>query len=148
MAFDLSRFINAQQEVYTSAFSELRAGCKRGHWMWFVFPQLRGLGHSEMSRFYGLANIAEATAYLQHPVLGYRLIECTDAVLRLGNISLNHIFGSPDNMKFISSMTLFSLIDETPDVFGKALAKFNDGNPDPVTIRLTNKGPSKEPGSN
>ena len=116
--------------------------------MWFVFPQLRGLGHSEMSRFYGLANIAEATAYLQHPVLGYRLIECTDAVLRLGNISLNHIFGSPDNMKFISSMTLFSLIDETPDVFGKALAKFNDGNPDPVTIRLTNKGPSKGPGAN
>jgi len=107
--------------------------------MWFVFPQLSGLGHSEMSKFYGLANIAEATAYLQHPILGHRLVECTNAVLQLGNISLNHIFGFPDNIKFISSMTLFSLIDEAPDVFDKALAKFNDGNPDIVTIRLTNK---------
>nr|SPS05739.1 conserved protein of unknown function [Candidatus Nitrotoga fabula] len=137
MAFDLSRFINAQQDVYASALSELRAGCKRGHWMWFVFPQLRGLGHSKMSRLYGLKNIAEATAYLQHPILGHRLIDCTNTVLGLRNIALHHIFGSPDNMKFISSMTLFSLIDDTPDVFGKTLAKFNDGNPDPVTIRLS-----------
>lgn len=135
MAFDLSRFIDAQQVVYASALSELRAACKRGHWMWFVFPQLRGLGHSEMSRFYGLENIAEATVYLQHPILGHRLMECTNAVLQLGNTSLSQIFGSPDNMKFISSMTLFSLIEDTPDVFGKALAKFNDGNPDLVTLQ-------------
>lgn len=101
MTHDLSRFINAQQNTYASALSELRAGCKQGHWMWFICPQLRGLGHSETSRFYGIANISEAFDYLQHPILGHRLIECANSVLQLGNISLHHIFGFPDNLKFI-----------------------------------------------
>lgn len=140
MTFDLSRFIDAQQDTYTSALAELRAGRKRGHWMWFIFPQLRGLGHSETSRFYGIENFAEATAYLKHPILGRRLIECTSTVLWLGNISLRDLFGSPDDLKFISSMTLFSLVIGTPDVFNKALAKFNDGKPDPITLRLSTGG--------
>ena len=137
MTFDLSRFIDAQQGTYANALAELLGGLKRGHWMWFIFPQLRGLGHSETSMFYGIANIAEAEAYLKHPILGRRLIECTNAVLRLGNTSLRHLFGFPDNLKFISSMTLFSLIADAPDAFGKALVKFNNGKPDPVTLRLS-----------
>jgi len=104
--------------------------------MWFIFPQLRGLGHSEKSRFYGIASIAEANDYLQHSILGNRLIECTNAVLQLEHISLRDLFGYPDDLKFISSMTLFSMVPGAPNVFNKALTKFNNGKLDQATIKL------------
>lgn len=139
MAFDLSRFANAQRDTYAEALAELKAGRKRGHWMWFVFPQLRGLGHSETSRVYGIASIDEARAYLQDPMLGRRLVESTNAVLQAGDTSLPDIFGYPDDLKFISSMTLFSMVTEAPDVFNRALARFNDGKADLATVRLLSK---------
>jgi uncharacterized protein (DUF1810 family) len=137
MPDSLDRFLAAQQERYSSALRELRAGAKQTHWMWFVFPQLRGLGMSERSRFYGIADLGEASAYLQHPLLGSRLLECTDAVLQIPGKSLRNIFGAPDDTKFISCMTLFSLV-APPDValFHDALARFNHGTPDAATLRL------------
>ena len=134
---ELGRFLEAQRDVYDTALSELRAGRKRSHWMWFVFPQLRGLGRSAMSHHYGIAGRAEAEAYLRHPELGSRLVECTGAVLALPpSMGLHDVFGSPDDMKFISSMTLFRSVTGAADVFDRALARFNGGKPDPVTERL------------
>jgi uncharacterized protein (DUF1810 family) len=135
MTSALSRFTEAQQDSYADALAELRAGRKRSHWMWFVFPQLRGLGHSETAHYYGIADLAEAAAYLGHPVLGPRLVECTQAVLALGNTTLNDLFGHPDELKFISSMTLFSQVPGAPAAFGQALARFNQGRPDPATLQ-------------
>lgn len=131
----LTRFTEAQRDSYVEALAELRAGRKRSHWMWFIFPQLRGLGHSETAHFYGIADLAEAAAYLDHPVLGPRLIECTQAVLALENVTLQELLGHPDDLKFVSSMTLFSLVPEAPDVFGLALARFNQGRSDPCTLQ-------------
>src|SRR3954470_2345249 len=108
-AFDRERFVTAQAPVFATALAELQAGQKRSHWMWFVFPQLRGLGRSAMARHYGVGSLAEARAYLAHPLLGPRLIECTCAVLAIEGRPLHAIFGSPDDVKFCSSMTLFSL---------------------------------------
>jgi len=107
--FDLERFVTAQAPVFTAAVDELKAGRKRSHWMWFVFPQLRGLGHSSMAQFYGISSLDEARAYLAHPVLGPRLNLGTEAVLAVEGRSLHAIFGSPDDLKFCSSMTLFTL---------------------------------------
>lgn len=104
----LERFVEAQSAIYDTALAELRAGHKRSHWMWFVFPQLRGLGRSATAEFYGVASLAEAVSYLAHPVLGPRLVACTEAVLAVQGRSLNAIFGSPDDLKFHSAMTLFS----------------------------------------
>lgn len=104
--------------------------------MWFIFPQLRGLGHSEKSRYYGIADIAEAEAYLRHPVLGRHLLDCTNAVLGLTDASANAVFGHPDDLKFISSMTLFCSIPGASDVFHCALMKFNAGKRDTVTLDL------------
>src|SRR5882724_3520289 len=106
--FDLERFVKAQAPVFGAALDELKAGHKRTHWMWFVFPQLRGLGHSTMAEIYGIASLDEARAYLAHPVLGPRLRQCTEAVLAVADRSLHAIFGSPDDAKFRSSMTLFA----------------------------------------
>jgi uncharacterized protein (DUF1810 family) len=106
--FDLNRFVIAQAPVFAAALDELKAGRKRSHWMWFIFPQLRGLGHSSMAEFYGISSLDEGRAYLAHPLLGPRLILCTETVLALQGRSLHAIFGSPDDMKFRSSMTLFS----------------------------------------
>lgn len=106
--FDLERFVTAQASVFPTVLAELKAGHKRNHWMWFVFPQLRGLGHSSMASFYGIASLNEARAYLAHPLLGPRLELCTRTVLEIPNDSLHQIFGSPDDMKFQSSMTLFA----------------------------------------
>ena len=108
-SFDLERFVTAQAPVFATAPAELQAGEKRSHWMWFVFPQLRGLGHSAMAMRYGIGSLDEARAYLAHPLLGPRLIECTCAVLAIEGRPLHAIFGSPDDVKFCSSMTLFSL---------------------------------------
>ena len=135
--FDLKRFLTAQAPVYTRAFGELTEGRKRSHWMWFIFPQLRGLGLSDTAQFYGISSIEEARAYLDHPVLGERLRLCTSAVLDLEGHSIHAIFGSPDDMKFRSSMTLFELAALVGDnVFRQALAKYCRGMPDERTLAM------------
>lgn len=135
--FDLARFVTAQAKVFDIALEELRAGRKRSHWMWFVFPQVRGLGHSPTAEFYGLASLAEARAYLRHPLLGTRLDEATRAVLALPERSLNAIFGSPDDLKFRSCMTLFAAASgDAASPFSAALDRFNDGRQDAATLAL------------
>jgi uncharacterized protein (DUF1810 family) len=135
--FDLQRFVTAQAPVVDTVLEELRAGRKRTHWMWFVFPQLRGLGHSATAQFYGLASLEEARAYLAHPLLGPRLELCTETVLASGGRSLHAIFGSPDDMKFRSSMTLFALASpDTDTVFRQALDRWCDRRMDERTVAL------------
>jgi uncharacterized protein (DUF1810 family) len=135
--YELERFVRAQSANYADALGELRAGRKRTHWMWYVFPQARGLGHSSMAERYGVASLEEARAYLAHPVLGPRLAECADAMLGHADKSLNAILGSPDDMKFISSMSLFRLAQgEAAGPFQKALEIWNGGALDPRTVGL------------
>lgn len=135
--FDLERFVSAQAAVFDDALAELRAGRKRGHWMWFVFPQLRGLGISPTAQYFGLSGLAEARAYLAHPLLGERLQRCTQAVLAVEGQSLREIFGSPDNVKFASSMTLFALAaPERPSLFDRAIERCCCGQQDARTIAL------------
>lgn len=135
--FDLSRFLTAQGHVLDRALEELRAGRKRTHWMWFIFPQLRGLGHSPTAQFYGIASHEEAIAYLDHPVLGQRLNMCTTLVLEAQARSLHDIFGSPDDLKFRSSMTLFSAISaDDNNLFRRALDRWCGGQVDERTIAL------------
>ena len=135
---DLMRFVRAQDPVWDAVRAELRAGAKRTHWMWFVFPQLRGLGRSETARRYGIASADEARAYLDHPVLGDRLRGVTLLVLAHPNRSLRSILGSPDDLKFVSSMTLFDAVAEceTSEPFGRALGQWCDGARDAATLRL------------
>ena len=133
--FHLERFVTAQAPVYSTVLRELRDAYKRSHWMWYIFPQLRGLGFSSTAQFYGLTSLDEARAYLDHPVLGPRLIECTQRVIDAKAPSLNAIFGSPDDSKFCSSMTLFDLAK--PDaVFGKALERWCQGRRDDRTVAM------------
>lgn len=134
-SFDLQRFVTAQAPVYAQVLGELRDAYKRSHWMWFIFPQLRGLGVSSMAQFYGLAGLDEAQAYLEHPVLGPRLRECTGLVMAAKAQSLNAIFGSPDDVKFCSCMTLFDLA-APGDVFGQAVDRWCDGRRDGRTISM------------
>ena len=134
--FDLDRFVQAQSPVLAQVRRELAAGAKRSHWMWFVFPQLRGLGHSATARHYGIAGLDEARAFLAHPVLGSRLVECTALVNGVQDRSINQILGSPDDLKFRSSMTLFAAADPGLAVFGEALERYFDGIPDGVTMGL------------
>ncbi|MCK0174090.1 MULTISPECIES: DUF1810 domain-containing protein [Mycobacteriaceae] len=133
--FDLQRFRDAQDPVYETVLTELREGRKRSHWMWFVFPQLRGLGHSPTAVHYGIGSRAEAQAYLADPVLGGRLRECTGLVLAVEGRSAGEIFGSPDDLKLRSSMTLFARCAEDGGRFRAVLDKFYDGAEDPVTAR-------------
>jgi uncharacterized protein (DUF1810 family) len=132
---DLQRFLDAQARTIDDAMAELAAGRKRTHWMWFVFPQLAVLGRSATARFYGLASLAEARAYASHPVLGARLAACTRAVLAHRDSSAHEIFGSPDDLKFRSCMTLFDLARPDDPLYRQALAQFYDGVPDPLTIK-------------
>jgi uncharacterized protein (DUF1810 family) len=132
----LDRFLAAQAAVYADALAELRVGQKRTHWMWFIFPQLRGLGHSETARYYAIASRAEAVAYSRHLVLGPRLTECTNAVLAIDGKSAQEIFGSPDDLKFRSSLTLFAEVAPSDAVFARALQKFFDAAPDEKTLNL------------
>ena len=135
--FDLERFVTAQRSTFSTALDELKVGRKRSHWMWFIFPQLRGLGRSATAEFYGISSLAEARAYLAHPLHGPRLIQCTETVLSLGGRSLHAIFGSPDDLKFCSSMTLFALASgEDKDVFRRALDRYCDGRMDDGTVAL------------
>jgi uncharacterized protein (DUF1810 family) len=135
--FDLQRFVTAQDPVFETALAELRAGRKRTHWIWFVFPQLAGLGRSSTARFYGISSLVEARAYLAHPVLGPRLDLCTRIVLASESPSLHAIFGSPDDLKFRSCMTLFSQAADDPDnPFRHALDRWCGGHPDGQTLAL------------
>ena len=132
----LQRFVDAQAPVIAAVREELRAGRKRSHWMWFVFPQLRGLGTSSMAQAFGIASLAEARAYLSHPVLGPRLRECCALVLQVPDRSALDILGSPDDLKFRSCLTLFSLADPGEPVFRACLDRFYGGQPDPRTMAL------------
>jgi len=134
--FDLQRFVDAQSRVYDAVVDELRAGRKTSHWMWFVFPQLKGLGFSPTAQTYGISGREEARAYLAHPVLGPRLLECTGVVNAIEGRSLPEIFGETDAMKFRSSMTLFSLTAAESGIFEEALRKYNEGELDPLTLKL------------
>lgn len=129
---DLARFVEAQGPVYDSVISELAAGSKQSHWMWFIFPQIAGLGFSAMAQRYAIGSPAEAVAYLRHPVLGPRLIECTRLVLGVSGKTIHAILGSPDDIKFCSSMTLFDAVSNDP-VFGEALKKYYAGEKDKAT---------------
>jgi len=133
--FDLQRFVDAQRGVHEQACAELAAGCKRSHWMWFVFPQLQGLGRSATAQHYGIASRAEAQAYWAHPLLGPRLRQCTELVLAVDGRSARQIFGPPDDLKFRSCMTLFAQATGEP-VFTRALQKYFGGEADPRTIEL------------
>lgn len=134
--FDLERFVTAQERDFPGALAELRAGRKRSHWMWFIFPQIRGLGTSAMSQRYGIGDLAEARAYLAHPVLGPRLRECAEALLAARGASAHDIFGSPDDLKLRSSATLFARASAPGSVFERLLEKYFDGAPDDRTLRL------------
>lgn len=132
--FDLARFVQAQEPVIDQVRHELAEGRKRSHWMWFVFPQLRGLGHSAMAQRYGIASLEEARAYLAHPVLGTRLRGCAALMNAVRGRSAHEILGSPDDMKFQSSMTLFALADPAEPAFGAALDKYYGGARDRRTL--------------
>ena len=136
--FELNRFVAAQQPFYEQALRELEAGSKQSHWMWFVFPQSAGLGASEMARRYAIASLAEARAFLEHPLLGPRLRRCTEAVLMLEHCSAASVFGFPDTLKFHSSMTLFAVAADRGEraeaVFARALHKYFDQQMDESTL--------------
>ena len=133
---ELTRVLAAQSPVIDRVLAELRAGCKESHLMWFVFPQLGALGRSGTARFYGIEDLEQARRYLAHPVLGPRLLECTRAVLAHGDKTAHAIFGSPDDLKFRSCMTLFELAGSQHPEFRQALELFHGGEPDPLTVRL------------
>lgn len=133
---DLERFVIAQEPTYEQVSTELRAGRKTTHWMWFIFPQLRDLGQSPTAKLYGIASREEAAAYLQHPVLGPRLKECVGLVLAISGRNAHAIFGSPDDLKFRSSMSLFAAVAPKEPIFKEALEKYYGGKPDPRTFAL------------
>jgi uncharacterized protein (DUF1810 family) len=137
--FNLQRFVEAQRDEIDDVRAELTRGRKESHWMWFIFPQIRGLGQSWMANRYGISGRAEAEAYLAHPTLGPRLIECTELVNRIEGKTSEEIFGGIDSLKFRSSMTLFSLAARDSTAFGDALKKYFKGQPYPRTIELLGK---------
>ena len=141
---DLSRFVEAQEHVYEQALAEIKSGRKRSHWMWYIFPQFEGLGSSSTSRHYAIKSIAEAEAYLGHPVLGPRLTECAEAALSVERRSAHDIFGSPDDMKLKSCATLFASVAPAGSVFHRLLDKYFRGERDPKTLRLLGLTPGRE----
>jgi uncharacterized protein (DUF1810 family) len=138
---NLNRFVQAQEGDYEQALSEIRSGRKRSHWMWYIFPQFDGLGFSATSRRYAIKSAAEARAYLGHPVLGPRLRECAEAVLRVEGRSAFEIFGSPDDLKLRSCATLFAHVSPAGSVFERLLAKYYQGERDGKTLRLLEIAP-------
>ena len=134
--YDLDRFATAQRDVYNQALAEIRAGRKRSHWMWFIFPQYQGLGFSTTSEYYALKSLDEARAYLDHPVLGRRLIECAEALVALSSNSAADVFGYPDDLKLKSSATLFATVSREGSVFHRVLEQYFDGQPDSKTLML------------
>jgi uncharacterized protein (DUF1810 family) len=137
--YDLNRFISAQEGIYDRALAELREGLKRSHWMWFIFPQIDGLGHSPTTRHYSIKSLEEARQYLAHPVLGARLKECVEAVLNVQGQSASDIFGHPDDWKLQSSMTLFELVSGPHSVFARVLDKYYQGKRDERTLQIVGK---------
>ncbi len=133
---DLNRFVLAQQGDYESAFAEIKNGRKRSHWMWYVFPQIDGLGFSSMAQRYAIKSAEEAQAYLAHPLLGPRLLACAEAAVANEGSSANEIFGSPDDLKLRSCATLFASVSAPDSVFHRLLLKFYPGGPDMTTLRL------------
>lgn len=140
----LARFVEAQTTVYHTVVAELSMGHKETHWMWFIFPQLKELGRSPMAKYYGIASMDEAQAYLAHPLLRERLIECTTLMLVQRNANAYEILGSPDDMKFRSCMTLFSAASPTETVFKQALATFFADKADESTLKLLAPNPGKQ----
>lgn len=136
VAIALNRFVDAQKNDYDTALHEIRNGRKRSHWMWYIFPQIAGLGMSSMSQRYAIKDIEEAEAYLNHPVLGKRLVEISNALLQLSEDDPHQIFGSPDDIKLRSSMTLFAAVEGADPVFNKVLDKFFDGTQDQQTLTM------------
>jgi uncharacterized protein (DUF1810 family) len=132
--FNLERFVEAQAPVYKEVVAELKAGRKTGHWMWFIFPQIAGLGTSDKAQKFAIASADEAAAYLAHPVLGARLRECSALVVAIDDKEIGDIFGAPDDMKFHSSMTLFAEIAPDEALFQDCINKFFDGVPDEATL--------------
>jgi uncharacterized protein (DUF1810 family) len=134
--FKLSRFFEAQEADYTRALSEIQSGHKRTHWMWYIFPQLRGIGSSSTAQFYGIENADEAKAFLAHPILGPRLVGCANALLELQGRSAEEIFGYPDVLKLKSCATLFAHVSGHDSVFRRLLEKYYGGEPDKLTLQL------------
>ena len=139
MAADLSRFLKAQEYDYEQALSEIRGGRKRSHWMWYIFPQIQGLGFSSTAQYYAIRDLQEARDYLAHPVLGARLKEISSALLDLEGLSASEIFGYPDDLKLRSSMTLFRLADLNEPIFLEVLEKYYNGEPDSRTVDLAGR---------
>jgi uncharacterized protein (DUF1810 family) len=137
--FDLDRFLAAQASVYEQVLGELASGVKRGHWIWFIFPQLKGLGSSAMAHTYGLGSLDEARAYLAHATLAARLEQCTTLVIQSHALSLRDLFGSPDDLKFRSSMTLFAHASPADSLYHAALNRWCDGLEDPRTASLLHR---------
>ena len=133
---NLQRFLDAQETAYPIALAEVRNGRKRSHWMWFIFPQIKGLGYSSTSQFYAIKDLQEAQAYLEHPLLGSRLVEICQELYKLESQDARAIFGSPDDLKLKSSMTLFSALPNTHAIFGLILDKFYQGNKDDKTLQI------------
>ncbi|MFB9862401.1 DUF1810 domain-containing protein [Rufibacter immobilis] len=132
----LQRFLNAQERDYEVALAEIRRGRKQSHWMWYIFPQIQGLGFSDTSRFYAIKDLPEAEAFLQHPVLGSRLVQICEVLLQLEGKDAHLIFGSPDDLKLKSSMTLFASLPAAPPVFQEVLEKFFHGTKDEKTVQI------------
>jgi uncharacterized protein (DUF1810 family) len=142
--YDLGRFQQAQEDDYEQALSEITNGRKRSHWMWYIFPQIDGLGSSSTARHYAIKSLDEARAYLAHPVLGPRLLECAEAVVRLEDRSAREIFGSPDDLKLRSSATLFACVSPPGSVFDRLLEKYYQGRRDDRTLQLLGTSSSSE----
>ncbi len=134
--YNLGRFLQAQEGIYATALAELQRGRKQSHWMWFIFPQVAGLGHSATSRRYAIQNREEGEHYLHHPILGKRLVECAQAVLQTTGRTAHEIFGSPDDIKLRSSMTLFASLPDADPVFAQVLDKYFQGERDTRTLQL------------
>lgn len=136
---DLKRFIDAQETSYQIALAEIKNGRKRSHWMWYIFPQIQGLGFSETSKFYAIKEVSEAEEFLKHPILGSRLVDISKALLALKANNANQIFGSPDDMKLKSSMTLFASLPNANPIFESVLKKFFNGSKDSKTLQVIKK---------
>jgi uncharacterized protein (DUF1810 family) len=134
--FDLSRFVDAQNAEYSQALAEIKSGRKQSHWMWYIFPQFDGLGFSWITKQYSIKSVAEAEAYLHHPLLGPRLLECAEAVVNVEGRSAHEIFGFPDDLKLRSCATLFAYVSPADSVFERLLKKYFDGTPDDKTLDL------------
>lgn len=136
---NLNRFLDAQKSSYQTALNEIKNGHKLSHWMWYIFPQIQGLGYSETAKFYAIKDVSEAEAYLQHPVLGARLIEISNATLALPSNNATQVFGSPDDLKLKSCMTLFAALNQTNPIFQQVLDKFFGGKKDAQTLQIIGK---------